>query len=114
MYIAMNRFRVMKDCRQEFEQIWLERESFLHELPGFITFHLLKGPEREDHQLYSSYTLWQSEADFENWTKSEAFRKAHAGAGERKPLTVGGPEFEGFQVVQEIKADGSKVLHVAE
>src|SRR4029077_7809067 len=81
MYIAMNRFKVLKDAAQDFENVWYSRESYLHELPGFVEFHLLKGPEREDHVLYSSHTVWRSYADFEGWTKSEAFRKAHARAG---------------------------------
>ena len=113
MYIAMNRFRVHKDQAQEFEQVWLGRESYLHEMPGFIAFHLLRGPERPDHQLYSSHTVWRTHADFEAWTKSEAFRKAHARAGDsrNKPLTLGHPEFEGFHVIQEVQTDGRIILH---
>jgi len=37
--------------------------------------------------------------EFEAWTKSEAFRKAHSGAGNRGHLYLGHPEFEGFEVV---------------
>lgn len=84
MYIAMNRFKVLKDCTQEFEQVWFGRESYLHELPGFIEFHLLKGPERDDCNFYASHTVWRSYDDFIAWTKSEAFRKAHARAGDNK------------------------------
>jgi heme-degrading monooxygenase HmoA len=104
----------MKDCTREFEQVWFSRESYLHQMPGFIAFHLLKGPERERHHLYSSHTMWNSYADFEAWTKSEAFRKAHTRAGENKPLTLGHPEFEGFHVLQEVQGDGTKILHAAE
>ena len=81
MFIAMNRFKVLKGAEHDFEQVWLTRDSHLRELDGFIVFHLLKGPEREDHVLYSSHTMWRSHADFEAWTKSEQFRKAHARAG---------------------------------
>ena len=109
MFIAMNRFKVTKGCEQDFEQVWRRRESYLGEMPGFIVFHLLKGPEREDHVLYSSHTMWRSHADFEAWTKSEQFRKAHASAGGNRPLFQGHPEFEGFHVVQEERADGSRV-----
>jgi heme-degrading monooxygenase HmoA len=51
--------------------------------------------------------MWRSYADFENWTKSEAFRKAHAGAGDSKPTTLSHPEFEGFSVIQEVLANGT-------
>jgi heme-degrading monooxygenase HmoA len=86
MYIAMNRFRVKKDAGADFEAVWLNREVHLDQVPGFVEFHLLRGPEREDHVLYSSHTVWQSEADFVAWTHSDAFRAAHKGAGDNKPL----------------------------
>jgi heme-degrading monooxygenase HmoA len=100
MYIAMNRFKVIKTEKAAFENVWLTRESRLDEVPGFISFHMLKGPEREDHVLYSSHTIWASEAEFLAWTKSEQFRAAHKHAGGQKPLTIGHPEFEGFEVIQ--------------
>jgi heme-degrading monooxygenase HmoA len=103
MYIAMNRFRVKKDAGAEFEAVWLNREVHLDQVPGFVEFHLLRGPEREDHVLYSSHTVWQSEADFLAWTRSDAFRAAHKGAGDNKPLYLGHPDFEGFTVLQTVK-----------
>jgi heme-degrading monooxygenase HmoA len=106
MYIAMNRFKVRKGAEQDFEQVWLTRDSHLKEVPGFIAFHLLKGPERDDHVLYASHSLWRSEAVFLAWTRSEAFRKAHAGAGTGKPLYLGHPELEGFTVLQEMTVKG--------
>lgn len=103
MFIAMNRFKVIKDSRKDFEDLWLTRRSRLDEVAGFVAFHLLRGPEREDHVLYSSHTVWASEAEFIAWTKSEQFRAAHAGAGGNKPLTLGHPEFEGFEVIQTLE-----------
>jgi len=99
MFIAMNRFKVAKGSEGEFTEIWKNRDSFLKEMDGFVEFHLLQGPEREDHTLFASHTLWESKAHFEAWTKSEAFRKAHEGAGARKSLYLGHPEFEGFEPV---------------
>ena len=107
MFIAMNRFKVKKGSEYDFEQIWLTRETHLEGVPGFIDFHLLKGPERGDYVLYASHSKWRSEADFVAWTKSEAFRKAHARAGSNKPLYLGHPEFEGFTVLQQVKAEGT-------
>jgi heme-degrading monooxygenase HmoA len=100
MFIAMNRFQVKKGSEHDFESVWLNRDTYLDEVPGFVEFHLLTGPEREDHVLYSSHTVWRSYEDFEAWTKSEQFRKAHASAGGNKPLYIGHPEFEGFHVLQ--------------
>lgn len=112
MYIAMNRFKVAKDRAQDFEKLWNERESYLHELDGFLGFHLLRGPEHDDYILYASHTVWRRYEDFDGWTKSEQFRKAHsrAGGSEIRPLYVGNPEFEGFVAVQEVAVDGTKRL----
>lgn len=101
MYIAMNRFRVIKGMEADFEQMWRSRESYLSSMRGFVSFHLLRGPKHEDHTLYSSHTTWSSHDDFEAWTKSEGFRRAHAKAGDpdRKILHMGHPQFEGFQAV---------------
>jgi heme-degrading monooxygenase HmoA len=104
MYIAMNRFKVKKGAERDFEQVWLSRKTHLENVPGFIVFHLLKGPEREDHVLYASHSLWRSEKHFSEWTRSGAFRKAHESAGVNKPLYLGHPEFEGFIILQEVKA----------
>ena len=102
MYIAMNRFLVTKGSESAFEQVWLTRDTFLDGVPGFVEFHLLKGPEREDHTLYASHTVWANHAAFEAWTRSEAFRAAHARAGDNKPLYLGHPQFEGFEVMQTV------------
>ncbi|MFE1597246.1 antibiotic biosynthesis monooxygenase family protein [Methylobacterium sp. ID0610] len=102
MFIAMNRFQVLKERAEAFEQVWLTRESSLHESPGFIAFHMLRGPEREDHILYASHTTWASRAAFEDWTRSEPFRRAHARAPGAQPLTLGHPVFEGFEVIQTV------------
>ena len=108
MFIAMNRFKVIKDAAEEFEELWRNRTSNLRGLPGFVEFHMLKGPEREDHRLYSSHTVWASREAFEDWTRSEAFRASHAKAGGTRPLYLGHPEFEGFEVIQTVDAEGRR------
>lgn len=99
MFIAMNRFRVIKGSEQAFEEIWASRRTRLDEMPGFIAFHLLKGPEGEDHVLYSSHTMWESKEAFTAWTTSQQFRDAHKDAGKNKPLYLGHPQFEGFEAI---------------
>ena len=106
MFIAMNRFRVMRGAEADFEAVWLKREVFIDREPGFVAFHLLRGPQTEEHTLYVSHTMWASGADFENWTRSESFRAAHKGAGGNKPMYIGGPQFEGFEAIQEVKPAG--------
>ncbi len=101
MFIAMNRFRIPPSQEQAFEQVWLNRDSHLAEVPGFIAFHLLRGPSAEDHTLFATHTQWRSREDFEAWTRSEAFRAAHKGAGGHRPLYLGPPNFEAFEAIQE-------------
>jgi heme-degrading monooxygenase HmoA len=103
MYIAMNRFKVLKGAESAFENVWLSRDSRLDRVPGFIEFHLLRGSERDDHVLYSSHTVWASKDAFTAWTQSEHFRAAHRDAGVNKPLYLGHPEFEGFEVIQTVR-----------
>ena len=107
MFIAMNRFRVALGSESDFEQVWLSRDVHLKTVPGFETFHLLRGPEHEDHVLYASHTIWSSKAHFEEWTRSDAFREAHKNAGQAgtRSLYLGPPQFEGFEVLQTVDKD---------
>jgi len=104
MYLTMNRFRIKPGHEETFETIWKSRDSQLPQVPGFIAFHLMKGPEKDGYRLYASHTAWESASDFEAWTKSEAFRAAHAGAGGNREIYAGPPELEVFETVQTITA----------
>ena len=99
MFIAMNRFRIAPGSEEVFEELWRSRDSQLNQVPGFEEFHLLKGKSDEEATLYASHTVWKSKADFDAWTESENFRKAHANARAPKGTYLGHPNFEGFEVV---------------
>ena len=107
MFIAMNRFKVAPNATADFERVWTSRDTHLREVPGFVEFHLLRGPANEDHVLYASHTIWRDKADFEAWTRSEAFRLAHRDAGQNRALYLGPPQFEGFEVVQTVSLAGT-------
>ena len=98
MYIAMNRFKIVPGKEEDFEEVWATRDTHLDQVPGYVEFRLLRGPEHEDHTLYASHTIWASEAAFRDWTRSEAFKAAHRNAGDNRGLYLGHPQFEGFQV----------------
>ncbi|MBO9408576.1 antibiotic biosynthesis monooxygenase [Shimia sp. R9_1] len=100
-YIAMNRFKIAEGREADFEEVWKARESRLKELKGFREFRLLKGPKGDGFTLYSSHVLWDQQADFQAWTKSEQFRDAHRNSGNSKTegVIIGRPEFEGFETV---------------
>ncbi len=102
MYLAMNRFQVPVENADDFEQVWLNRDSQLKELEGFVEFHMLKGAEEDGIRLYASHTVWETEEHFIAWTRSEQFRAAHKRAPGSKPLHSGHPKFEGFAAIQHI------------
>ncbi|MCP1846156.1 heme-degrading monooxygenase HmoA [Bradyrhizobium sp. USDA 4524] len=101
MFIAINRFQVNKGLEQAFETVWKTGESHLGDVEGFIEFHLVKGPEAEDHTLYATHTVWADYAAFDAWTRSEAFSRAHSSAGNETggSLFLDHPKFEGFEVL---------------
>ena len=99
MYIAMNRFKIILGKEVDFEEIWKSRETHLEKVPGFKKFNLIKGKTTEEYTLYASHSIWNSEEDFINWTKSEEFRLAHKNAGNNKHLYIVHPEFEGFKKI---------------
>tara|TARA_B100001057_G_C22195249_1_gene698568 strand:- start:47 stop:355 length:309 start_codon:yes stop_codon:yes gene_type:complete len=98
-FIAMNRFKILSGKEEIFEDIWRNRDSHLKDVSGFINFNLIKSSKSENYTLYASHSIWRSENDFINWTKSESFRLAHKDAGKHKDLYIGHPEFEGFDIV---------------
>ena len=102
MYLTMNRFRVMIGQERAFEDIWSRRDSHLKQVPGFVAFHLLRGATGGDHTLYASHTVWETKAAFEGWTRSDAFRKAHAGVRPQTDLYLAAPELEVFESVQAV------------
>ena len=88
MYIAMNRFKVVRGAEDEFETVWSKRDRRLNEVPGFMQFKLLRGPEEEDHTLFASHTIWESYNHFVAWTKSPAL--AVKSMGSRAPTVIRG------------------------
>jgi heme-degrading monooxygenase HmoA len=103
MFIAMNHFDVEPARAEEFEARWRERESHLAGVAGFVRFALLRGdaPGR-----YISHSTWEDRAAFEAWTRSEAFRKAHAGARMPAGVLRGHPRVELYDAVLEQSAGG--------
>jgi heme-degrading monooxygenase HmoA len=107
VFIAMNRFQVNAGQEKAFEDVWLSRDTHLAKVPGFVSFRLLRGPERDGLTLYASHSIWQSRAVFEAWTRSDAFRMAHKDAGDNRNLYAGPPQFEGFDVLQEVGTEAA-------
>lgn len=100
MYLAMNRFRIALGREEDFIAHWRNRTSYLNEVPGFVSFNLLRGPVGEEYTLFASHAVWESEQAFIDWTRSEAFRKAHeAAARSPRDFYIGPPQLEVFESV---------------
>jgi heme-degrading monooxygenase HmoA len=99
MFIAMNRFKITLGREEDFVAVWKQRDSYLEGVPGFKDFHLLRGATTEEYTLFASHSVWESQKAFEDWTKSEAFRMAHANAGQTKGIYLGHPNLELFESV---------------
>ena len=97
MFLAMNRFKIVKGREEDFERIWRERDTHLQGVDGFKEFNLLRGNTEEDYSLYASHSVWKSKEHFINWTKSEAFRLAHKNAGQHAEIYIGPPQLETFE-----------------
>lgn len=100
MYLAMNRFKVKRGEEERFIEVWKNRESHLHEMPGFISFHLMRGSQTEEYTLFASHAQWESKAAFDGWVHSEAFQKTHAKAGGASTgIYLERPQLECFESV---------------
>ena len=99
MFLAMNRFKIARGFEDGFEKVWRERDSYLSEVEGFVSFNLMKGMVTEEFVLYASHSVWQSKEAFEAWTDSEHFRKAHAQASAPKGTYLAHPDLELFDSV---------------
>ena len=99
MFLAMNRFKIAPGFEDGFEKVWRERDSYLSEVEGFVSFNLMRGTATEEFVLYASHSVWHSKEAFEAWTNSEHFRKAHAQASAPKGTYLGHPDLELFDSV---------------
>ena len=100
MFIAMNRFQINAGREADFEARWRERDSYLNDVPGFVRFALLKGASDGVTTEYVSHSTWRSRAEFDAWTKSDAFTRGHA-QGSVQGVIAGHPVVSLYEAVME-------------
>ncbi len=98
MFIAMNNFKVADGKAEEFERIWKTRESYLHGVPGFVRFALLRGDAEGE---YISHSTWESRDAFNAWTQSDAFVQGHRQGGSLMGVLIGPPVVKMYEAVIE-------------
>ena len=103
MFIAINNLKAKPGRGGELEDRFAKPRG-LDEQAGFVGFELLKrtwapGADDSDEpgvEHYLVVTRWQSMRDFISWTKSDAFKEAHAGG--RPDFLAGGGHPAGYEV----------------
>ncbi len=99
MIVTCNRIPVNSAHAQAFEERFADRSTLVDGMPGFISFQLLRPTQEGDP--YVVMTFWESEAHFNAWTQSDAFKEGHARSGSLPPETFSGhPTLEKFEVIQ--------------
>jgi len=91
MIVVTNRIPVAEGHEIDFEDRFRKRVHLVDQSPGFVRNEVhrprpvkfdreaggfVDDPDAEGY--YEVKTWWRSIEDFENWTKSESFAKAHA------------------------------------
>jgi len=106
MVVVMTKFPIKPEHRETFKQLI---ESFgqkgIKEQKGFIKMEILEPknipiPHMPENNTFIILTYWETMEDFINYTKSEAFRKAH----EKQPpadIFAGRLSVEVYEVIKE-------------
>ena len=102
MFVVMNRIPVNLDHADAFEERFKDRAALVDNMPGFVSFNLLRPAGEGDPYIVETY--WESKGHFENWTNSEEFKQGHAQAGQLpREAFLGHPKLETFEVVRGAK-----------
>jgi heme-degrading monooxygenase HmoA len=86
MVVKINAIEVAEGRGPELEDRFAKRAAEVEGMPGFLGFELLRPAAGETR--YFVYTRWESEDDFQNWVKSDAFTRGHAQARKDSKGTV--------------------------
>jgi heme oxygenase (mycobilin-producing) len=80
--VKINAIEVPEGRGETLEERFRARAGEVERMPGFLGFELLRPTAGETR--YFVYTRWASEEAFRAWVESDAFRRGHAGGGERR------------------------------
>ncbi len=98
MFVVMNRISVNPDFARQFEERFRTRAGEVDKMKGFVRNQVLRPANPDDP--YIVMTFWDSQADFEAWVNSDAFRKGHARSGSLPAEAFRGPSrLESFTVI---------------
>ncbi|MCW8131957.1 MAG: antibiotic biosynthesis monooxygenase [Planctomycetota bacterium] len=97
-FVAVNRIRVRAGGGERLVEAFCKGQG-LEDVPGFLSFELLRCVWRPQPQAgveeFLSVSRWSSADAFLAWTRSEHFKRVHAGP---KPEGILSSEPAGFEV----------------
>lgn len=88
-YAVANNIPVTEDGKEEFEQRFQNRARKIESEAGFVAIRVCRPL---DSDTYVILTLWETEADFENWKQSQAYNHAHKKRGTEKGIDKQKPQ----------------------
>jgi heme-degrading monooxygenase HmoA len=98
MFVVMNRIPVTPDFAEQFEERFRNRAGEVDKMEGFVRNQVLRPANPDDP--YIVVTWWKSQAHFDAWVNSDAFRKGHAKSGSLPPEAFRGrAQLESFEVI---------------
>lgn len=107
MIIVCNRIPVKPEYATQLEERFADRAGLVNQMPGFISFQLLRPRNPEDP--YVVMTFWETEEAFRAWTQSAEFKEGHSRSGQLPPEAFAGKsKAEIHEVIQTSeKVEGS-------
>jgi heme-degrading monooxygenase HmoA len=74
-FVVANRVPVHAEFRAAFEERFRQRAGEVEKQPGFVRMEVLR--PAQDEGLYVILTHWESREAFQNWVRSDDFKRAH-------------------------------------
>lgn len=75
MIVVENHIPVKNEYREQFEKLFSSGTRYVQNAPGFVRNEVLR-PTRGETYIVQTY--WESQEAFQNWVRSEDFKKAHS------------------------------------
>lgn len=75
MIVVENYIPVKPEYREQFERLFASGTRYVQNAPGFVRNEVLRPTKGDD---YIVQTHWESQETFQNWVKSDDFKKAHS------------------------------------
>jgi heme oxygenase (mycobilin-producing) len=107
LIVVENHIPVKPEFAERFEKMFSGGTRFVQNSKGFVRNEVLR-PIKGEYYIVRTY--WDSSEDFEHWTKSEDFAKAHSNARSSEEMFSGKSFLTIHQVVSSTEKKESSGL----